>query len=99
MSWPSGSRMNTPAPMFVSGDHLAAELGDPAELASRSSTDSEICVRPGSFMLRGRYGWVWPVGREVQELEHEAVANEIRRGHPQRGVEAQELRPTSRRAG
>ena len=57
-----------------------------------SSTDNEMCVRPGSFIVRGRYGCVWPVGREVQQLEHEAVADEVARGHAERRREPHELR-------
>ena len=67
--------------------HLTAEFRAPGRAtASRSSTLNEMCVRPGSFIVRGAVRLGLAVGREVQQLQHEAVADEIDAVMPSGGV-------------
>ena len=75
MSWPSGSRTKMPDADVGVVEDLAAVLDERAQVAGMSSTLTEMCVSPGSFIARSRFA---PrrrrralSRREVQQLEDE----------------------------
>ena len=51
-----------------------------------------MCVRPGCVHRPRPYGWVWPAGDEVQQLQHQTVTHQVRRRHPSGGSRPISLR-------
>ena len=76
--------------MSVSGQDLAPELRDPSAHVGDVAAHRDVRqtgLVDGPVAARERHG---AVAREVEELEHEAVALEVARRHAERGAQPQQ---------